>query len=129
MDGFQDLPAHARRERAALEQAGCHDWPALARMQDRQLAGLATSAGASLPTLVRLRGQARLVVELDLPPGQAALLLHAGIPDRPSLAAADPQQLWRQTGRLQRRLTGGAIPPPDLAQVQRWIALARRATN
>lgn len=129
MAAFQDLPSHARRERAALEGAGCHDWPALARMADRQLAELAWSAGASLPTLVRLRGQARLVVELELHPGQAALLLHAGVPDRRSLAAADPQQLWRQTGRLQRRLTGTAVPPPNLAQVQRWIARARRDAN
>jgi hypothetical protein len=129
MAGFQNLPAHARRERAALERAGCHDWPALARMADRQLAELAMAAGASLPSLVRLRGQARLVVELELHPGQAALLLHAGVCDRRSLAAADPQQLWRQTGRLQRRLTGSAVPSPDLAQVQRWIARARRATN
>jgi hypothetical protein len=129
MGGFQHLPAHARRERTALERAGCRDWPALARMTDRQLADLAVGAGASLPTLVRLRGQARLVVDLELHPGQAALLLHAGVPDRRSLAAADPQQLWRQTGRLQRRLTGTAVPPPDLAEVRRWIAQARRGTN
>jgi hypothetical protein len=129
MAGFQHLPAHARQERAALEQAGCHDWPGLAEMADQELAQLARTEGASLPTLVRLRGQARLVVELDLNPGQAALLLHAGIPDRRSLDAADPQQLWRQTGRLQRRLTGSAVQPPDLAQVLRWIARARRATN
>jgi hypothetical protein len=129
MGGFQHLPAHARRERTALERAGCRDWPALARMTDRQLADLAVGAAASLPTLVRLRGQARLVVDLDLHPGQAALLLHAGVPDRRSLAAADPQQLWRQTGRLQRRLTGTAVPPPDLAEVRRWIAQARRGTN
>lgn len=129
MAGFQDLPAHARRERTALERAGCHDWPALARMTDQQLAELALAAGASQPTLVRLRGQARLVVELELQPGQAALLLHAGVPDRRSLAAADPQQLWLQTGRLQRRLTGTAVPAPDLAQVRRWIARARRDTN
>jgi hypothetical protein len=129
MGGFQHLPAHARRERTALERAGCSDWPALARMTDRQLADLAVGAAASLPTLVRLRGQARLVVDLELHPGQAALLLHAGVPDRRSLAAADPQQLWRQTGRLQRRLTGTAVPPPDLAEVRRWIAQARRGTN
>lgn len=129
MAGFQHLASHARRERAALEAAGCHDWPALAALADRQLEQLALAAAVSLPTLVRLRGQARLVVELDLDPADAALLLHAGIPDRSGLADADPQQLWRQTGRLQRRLTGRAVPPPDLAQVRRWIALARRATN
>jgi hypothetical protein len=94
MTGFQALPAHAQRERAALERMGCHDWPALAQLQDQELAQLASAGGASLATLVRLRGQARLVVELDLHPGQAALLLHAGVPDRRSLASADPQQLY-----------------------------------
>jgi hypothetical protein len=129
MAGFQALPAHAQRERRALERAGCHDWPALSRLGDRELAELAVAGSASVATLVRLRGQARLVVELQLHPSEAALLLHAGIPDRRSLAAADPQQLWRQTGRLQRTLLGTATPPPDLAQVQRWIQRARRATN
>jgi hypothetical protein len=129
MTGFKALPAHARRERAALERAGCSDWPDLAAMADAALAELAASAGASLATLVRLRGQARLVVDLQLHPGQAALLLHAGYPDRRSLATADPEQLWRQTGRLQRRLTGTVVPAPDLAQVRHWIALARRGTN
>jgi hypothetical protein len=129
MAGFQALPAHAQRERRALERAGCHDWPALALLGERELAEIAVAGSASVATLVRLRGQARLVVDLQLDPSQAALLLHAGIPDRRSLAAADPQQLWRQTGRLQRTLTGTAVPPPDLAQVQRWIRQARRATN
>ncbi|MFU8885776.1 MAG: DUF4332 domain-containing protein [Cyanobacteriota bacterium] len=129
IDPFRSLPAHAQRERRALEGAGIHDWPALADLTDQQLAQLAVAGAASAPTLQRLRGQARLVVELELEPHQAALLLHAGVPDARSLAGANPEQLWRQTGRLQRRLTGTAMPPPDLARVLGWIQRARRATN
>lgn len=80
-------------------------------------------------TLTRLRGLARLVSELELDPGQAALLLHAGVPDAASLASADAQRLWVLTGRLQRRLTGTAVAPPDLATLRRWIERARQARN
>lgn len=123
------LPAHARREQRALLAAGIDGWQALAALSDDQLSQLATLHGASVVTLRRLRGQAQLVVALQLEPAEAALLLHAGIADCRGLAQADPQQLWVQTGRLQRRLTGKAVAPPDLATVRRWIERARRARN
>ncbi len=62
---------------------------------------------------------------LDLAPQHAALLLHAGVAELPALAEADPQRLWRQVGRLQRRLTGPAVAPPTLATLRDWIARAR----
>ena len=123
------LPAHARREQRALLTAGIDSWRALADLSEGQLAQLALKQGASAVTLRRLRGQAQLVVDLQLEPAEAALLLHAGIADARGLARADPQQLWVQTGRLQRRLTGEAVTPPDLATVRRWIERARRARN
>jgi hypothetical protein len=123
------LPAHAATEARLLALHGVSSWQALARLDDGQLQRLAGEGGASAPTLRRLRGQARLVVEVGLEPAQAALLLHAGIADARGLARADPQQLWVQAGRLQRRLTGQAVTPPDMATLQQWIERARRATN
>ncbi len=124
-----DLPRHAARERRVLEDAGIRDWKSLAELNDEQLNRLAHKGGASSMTLLRLRGQARLVVEIGLTPAQAALLLHAGVPDGSSLAVADPHQLWVQTGRLQRRLTNTAIQPPNQATLRQWITRARRARN
>ncbi len=124
-----DLSGHSERERRALERERISDWPALAALDDLALARIATRHSASAVTLTRLRGQARLVSELGLNPGHAALLLQAGVPDRRSLAAADPQQLWVRTGRLQRRLTGTAVPPPNLAMLNSWIQRARQAGN
>ncbi|MCP9928074.1 DUF4332 domain-containing protein [Cyanobium sp. CH-040] len=123
------MPGHARAEAEVLRAQGVASWPALAALPDGLVRQLAGSTGASEATLRRLRGQARLVVQVGLEPEQAALLLHAGIADARGLARADPQQLWVQTGRLQRRLTGEAVAPPDLPTLQRWIARARRAAN
>jgi predicted RecB family nuclease len=122
------LPAHFRAEQRQLEQAGLRDWPALAAQNDMALRRLAR-AGASEQRLIRLRAQARLISEVGLQPQEAALLLHAGIASTTGLAEASPQQLLRHLGRLQRSLTGSALPMPDAAAVRAWIAAARRAAG
>lgn len=124
------LPAHLRREQHQLERAGIHDWDQLARLEDGALRRLAQAAAdASEARLIRLRGQARLVSALDLQPAEAALLLYAGIADVRGLAQADPDQLLRQLGRLQRSLSREALAPPDPLTVRRWIRRARQGAS
>jgi hypothetical protein len=118
-----------RREQQRLRRAGIESWEALAGLDDAQLRQLAASVEASEAKLIRLRGQARLVSAVELAPAEAALLLHGGIASPAGLAAADPQQLLLQLGRLQRRLTGAAVPPVDLAQVLGWIRRARQVSG
>lgn len=120
------LPAHFRREQQQLEVAGIRSWEALAALSDPSLRQLGRQGGASERRLIKLRGQARLVVEVGLEPHEAALLLYAGIADRAGLAHSDPHQLHRAMGRLQRSLTGMAAPLLDLATLHRWIQQARR---
>ena len=119
------LPAHFRREQQQLEAAGINTWQALAALEDPQLRQLGRRGGASESRLIKLRGQARLVVEVGLEPPEAALLLYAGIADRQGLANADPHQLLRSIGRLQRSLTGMAAPMLELTTLHRWIQQAR----
>ncbi len=127
------LPAHFRREQEQLTLAGVTTWQALAALHDLELRRLAGNGAASEQRLIRLRGQARLVVAVGLAPNEAALLLHAGIADRSGLANADPHQLQRAMGRLQRSLTGRAMPRLDLPVLHSWIRRARlgpgRPTN
>lgn len=123
------LPAHFRREQQQLDAAGISSWNALAALSDASLRQLGRQGGASENRLIKLRGQARLVVEVGLKPNEAALLLYAGIADRAGLANSDPHQLQRAMGRLQRNLTGQAVPLLDLATLHRWIQQARRGTS
>jgi hypothetical protein len=118
-----------RREQQRLRRDGIESWDALAGLDDRQLRQLAASGEASEAKLIRLRGQARLVSAVGLAPEEAALLLHGGIASPAGLAGADPQQLLLQLGRLQRRLTGAAVPPVDLPLVLSWIRRARQSSS
>ncbi len=123
------LPLHFRREEQQLQAAEISTWEALAGLSDPILRQLGRRGGASESRLIKLRGQARLVVEVGLEPHEAALLLYAGIADRSGLAQADPHQLHRAMGRLQRSLTGMAVPMMDLVTLHRWIQQARRPSG
>ena len=123
------LAAAYRKESDLLERAGIGSWEALAALEGDHLRRLASASPGSEARLIRLRGQARLVVTVEVAPAEAALLLHAGVGDARALAEANPEDLRRQVGRLQRRLTGSAVPPPSLATLRTWILQARASTG
>jgi hypothetical protein len=123
------LAGSFRKEQELLDRAGITSWEAMANLEAEQLRRLASTSPGSEARLVRLRGQARLVVAVDLAPAEAALLLHAGVGDARALAEANPEERRRQVGRLQRRLTGSAVPPPSLASLRSWILRAEASTG
>ena len=122
------LPPHFQAEQGQLEALGICRWADLAGLADAELRHLARH-GASEQRLIRLRGQARLIAAVGLEPKEAALLLHAGIASTEGLAEASPQQLLVQLGRLQRSLTGSAVPAVTATSVRNWIGAARQATG
>jgi hypothetical protein len=119
------LPRPFEREQAQLQARGIGSWGELAALSDADLRQLASRGGALERQLRKLRGQAQLVSELELQPHEAALLLYAGIASSQGLAAASPQQLLTQLGRLERSLLGMAPPRVDAATVRRWIQRAQ----
>ncbi|MBM5802816.1 MAG: DUF4332 domain-containing protein [Cyanobacteria bacterium K_DeepCast_35m_m2_155] len=133
MDDLNALPAHFSREIKRLREAGITSWAALAALDAAMLRSLGRAGGASEARLIRLRAQARLVVDVELAPGDAALLLHAGIATSQGLAQAEPHRLLQQVVRLQRRLIGAAAVPLDLTTLRGWIrraaSSAGRSTN
>ena len=90
---------------------------------------LARSGQASARNLKRLRGMAALVCVLNLPPQDAALLMHAGIATPAALAACSPERLVRQTGRLERSLGTKRPAVVDLRVAGDWIRRARQLAN
>jgi hypothetical protein len=122
-------PQAYREEVALLRQEGIGSWEAVASLASPQIRSLARHSPGSEARLIRLRGQARLVVGVDLAPAEAALLLHAGVADPRALAMAEADDLQRQVGRLQRRLTGTAMAPISLATVRAWILRARASAS
>ncbi len=120
-----DLPQSFRDEQALLVAAGITTWSALKRLEDQDLNRLAKGGLATNRNLKRLRGMAALVCDLDLEMADAALLIHSGLATAAALAAATPQDVVHQTGRLQRQLNNHRQSSVDLAMANRWIQLAR----
>ena len=123
---FSPAPAY-HREVEILRDRGLASWEELAGLSAVAIRRMSAQSAGSEARLIRLRGQARLVVEIGLAPAEAALLLHAGVCDRLGLATADAHNLHRQVGRLQRSLTGTAMAPVPLATVRAWIRQATAA--
>ena len=128
-DAIQDLPQSFRREKQELDRAGINRWSTVCALTDLELSQLARSGQASARNLKRLRGMAALVCGLDLPPQDAALLMHAGIATPAALAACSPERLVRQTGRLERSLGTGRPAVVDLRVASDWIQRARQLAN
>ncbi|QNI94186.1 protein of unknown function DUF4332-containing protein [Synechococcus sp. A15-127] len=126
---WNDLPQSFRQERTDLEKAGIRSWEALRDLDDLQLSRLVRNGRSSPRNLNRLRGIATLVCEMDLAPQDAALLMHAGIASRRALADCTPEQLVRQTGRLQRSLGIARPGSVDLPMAKAWIQQARQLRN
>ncbi len=123
------LPQHFRKEAQVLQKYGVDSWDELAALSDGQLRVLSSQGGALERQLRKLRGQAQLVVELQLQPHEAALLLYAGVASSRGLAQASPQQLLTQLGRLERSLTGMAPARIDATTVRLWIQRAQQASS
>ena len=128
-DAIQELPQSFRREKQELDRAGINRWSTIRALTDMELSQLARSGQASARNLKRLRGMADLVCGLDLPPQDAALLMHAGIASPAALAACTPERLVRQTGRLERSLGTKRSAVVDLRVAGDWIRRARQLAN
>ena len=128
-DAIQDLPQSFRREKQELDRAGVKRWSTVCALTDLELSQLARSGQASARNLKRLRGMAALICSLDLPPQDAALLMHAGIATPAALAACTPERLVRQTGRLERSLGTKRPAVVDLRIAGDWIRRARQLAN
>ena len=128
-DPLQDLPQGMRDEGRQLLTSGITTWGELQALDELQISRLAASGRASARNLRRLKGMADLACDLDLPPQDAALLMHAGLATVTAIAGSTPQELVTRTGRLERQLRSGRPPVVDLALARRWILRARERQN
>ena len=128
-DPLQDLPQGMRDEGKQLLTSGITTWGELQALDELQISRLAASGRASARNLRRLKGMADLACDLDLPPQDAALLMHAGLATVTAIAGSTPQELVTRTGRLERQLRSGRPPVVDLALARRWIMRARERQN
>ena len=99
------LPVNFRHEKEFLKNKNLNTWESIHKLTDMQISHfLQQKSLCTESRLKKIRAIAIFIIELDLTPHQAYLLLHAGIGSLKTLSTLNPYILKQQIGRLERKM-------------------------
>ena len=116
------LPSNYRHEREFLKSNNLNTWESIHKLNDINISHLLQKKSLCTESrLKKIRAIALFIIELNLKPHQAYLLLHAGIGSLKTLSTLNPYSLKQKIGRLERRM--GVRTQSDLNQklLKDWI--------
>ena len=99
------LPANFRHEKEFLKNNNLNTWASIHQLTDLQIIDfLQQKSLCTESRFKKIRAIALFIIELNLTPHQAYLLLHAGIGSLKTLSTLNPYSLKQKIGRLERRM-------------------------
>ena len=99
------LPVNFRHEKEFLKNKNINTWESIHKLTDMQINHfLQQKSLCTESRLKKIRAIALFIIELNLTPHQAYLLLHAGIGSLKTLSTLNPYSLKQKIGRLERRM-------------------------
>ena len=116
------LPSNIRHEKEFLKSNNLNTWESIHKLNDMNISHLLQKKSLCTESrLKKIRAIALFIIELNLTPHQAYLLLHAGIGSLKTLSTLNPYSLIQKIGRLERRM--GVRTQSDLNQklLKDWI--------
>ena len=125
MTKFSDLeilPVNFRHEKEFLKNNNLSNWASIHKLTDMQISHfLQQKSLCTESRLKKIRAIAVFIIDLNLTPHQAYLLLHAGIGSLRTLSTLNPYSLKQKIGRLERKM--GVRTQSDINQrlLKDWI--------
>ena len=116
------LPSNFRHEKEFLKSNNLNTWESIHKLNDMHISHLLQKKSLCTESrLKKIRAIALFIIELNLTPHQAYLLLHSGIGSLKTLSTLNPYSLKQKIGRLERRM--GVRTQSDLNQklLKDWI--------
>ena len=99
------LPINFRHEKEFLKNKNLNTWESIHKLTDMQISHfLKQKSLCTESRLKKIRAIALFIIELNLTPHQAYLLLHAGIGSLKTLSTLNPYSLKQKIGRLERKM-------------------------
>ena len=99
------LPVNFRHEKEFLKNKNINTWESIHKLTDMQISQfLQQKSLCTESRLKKIRAIAIFIIELNLTPHQAYLLLHAGIGSLKTLSTLNPYSLKQKIGRLERKM-------------------------
>ena len=99
------LPINFRHEKEFLKNNNLNTWARIHKITDMQISQfLQQKSLCTESRFKKIRAIALFIIELNLKPHQAYLLLHAGIGSLKALSILNPYSLEQKIGRLERKM-------------------------
>ena len=99
------LPVNFRHEKEFLKNKNLNTWESIHKLTDMQISQfLQQKSLCTESRFKKIRAIALFIIELNLTPHQAYLLLHAGIGSLKTLSTLNPYSLKQKIGRLERKM-------------------------
>ena len=120
------LPVNFRHEKEFLKNKNINTWESIHKLTDMQINHfLQQKSLCTESRLKKIRAIALFIIELNLTPHQAYLLLHAGIGSLKTLSTLNPYSLKQKIGRLERKM--GVRTKSEINQklLKDWIKRSR----
>ena len=116
------LPINFRHEKEFLKNKNLNTWESINKLTDIQISQfLQQKSLCTESRFKKIRAIALFIIELNLKPHQAYLLLHAGIGSLKTLSSLNSYSLKQKIGRLERKM--GVRTQSDVNQklLKKWI--------
>ena len=120
------LPVNFRHEKEFLKNKNLNTWESIHKLTDMQINHFLQEKSLCTDSrLKKIRAIALFIIELNLTPHQAYLLLHAGIGSLKTLSTLNPYSLKQKIGRLERKM--GVRTQSEINQklLKEWIKRSR----
>tara|TARA_Y100000589_G_scaffold303356_1_gene315635 strand:+ start:393 stop:794 length:402 start_codon:yes stop_codon:yes gene_type:complete len=125
-----NLPNNFRHEKKFLIDNNYNSWQKIRNISDCDINAIIKSDLLCTPSrLVKIRAIAIFIIDLDLLPHEASLLLHCGIGDIEALSKLNPDSLLKKIGRLERNLNLKRKSNLDISLMKRWITRAKNLSE
>jgi len=129
MTKFSDLeilPVNFRHEKEFLKNNNLSNWASIHKLTDMQISHfLQQKSLCTESRLKKIRAIAVFIIDLNLTPHQAYLLLHAGIGSLRTLSTLNPYSLKQKIGRLERKIGVRTQSEIDQKLLKEWIKRSR----
>ena len=123
---FTILPVNYRHEKEFLINNNFDSWQKIRTLSDSEINKIIRSELlCTASRLIKIRAIAIFIIDLNLLPYEAFLLLHCGVGDIKTLSNLNPESLKKKIGRLERNLNVRTQSNLDLPLMKNWILRAK----
>ena len=123
------LPINFRHEKEFLIKNNFDSWQKIRNLSDSEIKEIIKAESLCTESrLIKIRAIAIFIIDLDLLPHEASLLLHCGVGNIKTLSNLNPESLKKKIGRLERNLNIRTQSNLDLSTMKSWILRAKKSS-